>query len=261
MNDRASVKVAISQGVAHVRLCRPDRLNVIDHQTARQLADFFGALTSDDSVRAAALTAEGKAFMAGGDLRLFRDQPHRRVELIEELVGDFHRAIRAIRALPVPVIAGVQGAVAGAGFSLALACDIVIAGDDAMFVPAYSKIGASPDGGLSWSLCRALGGRRAKEALMLGEPIDAQQALAMGLVNRVVASGTLQAAVTTLASELAHGPRHSLAAIKALVNLAEGGQFNSHLDFERESYIKMVATPDFGAGIEAFFARKPAKFG
>lgn len=246
--------------VAHLWLDRPDAMNAIDHAMATALADTLESLTASSDIRCVTLRGTGRSFMAGGDLRLFRTTAEKRLALLDELIGAFHRAIRAIRRMPVPVIVGVHGAAAGAGFSLALACDFVICDESARFIPAYGKIGATPDGGLTWSLCQAVGRIRANEILMLGEPLTALAAERLGLINRVVTADTLHATVEALAAQIAAGSRAATGAMKKLVADAEADLFERHLDREHEAYRRAVINDDFAIGIEAFFAREAPRF-
>jgi 2-(1,2-epoxy-1,2-dihydrophenyl)acetyl-CoA isomerase len=163
--------------------------------------------------------------------------------------------------LDAPVIAGVQGAAAGGGLGLALACDFLIVSENATFVPAYLKLGTNPDGGTTWTVTQLLGRRRALEWLMLGDAIDARAAEKLGLVNRVVANDALASEVDALAHRIASGPKGAQAALKRLVDQASTGTIDTQLDAEREGFIKAAGTADFREGVAAFFERRAPHFG
>ena len=160
-----------------------------------------------------------------------------------------------------PVICGVQGAVAGGGLGLALACDLVIAAADATFVPAYTRLGTSPDGGTTWSITRLIGQRHALEWIMLGEQMDAAEAVDIGLINQVVPDNMLAQEVRALAQRIAAGPAFAFASVKRLVYQATRASFDEQLEAERAAFVAAAGTKDFREGVAAFFERRPAKFG
>jgi 2-(1,2-epoxy-1,2-dihydrophenyl)acetyl-CoA isomerase len=252
--------LSIDGAVARVTLNRPQSLNALDFGMAEALDAAITAVAANHAVRVMILEGAGRAFMAGGDLKVFhRDLPGAPATA-DALIKLFHRIIRGMRALPVPVVAAVQGAVAGGGLGLALATDLVIAADDAKFVPAYTAIGTSPDGGTTWSLTQLLGTRRAMATLMLGDTIDAPAALAMGLINRVVPRAELAAEVMKVAQKLAAGAPGALAKVKGLVYAAATSPLDPQLEREHVGFREAAATADFREGINAFFERRPALF-
>lgn len=253
--------LTIAQHVAHITFNRPAKLNAIDRALAERLVESLATVAADTSVRVAVLKGAGRAFMAGGDLKGFHAAGDEAPEAVRALIEPFHAAVRAIRALPVPVIASVHGAVAGGGVALALACDFVIAADDAVFTPAYLKIGANPDGGTTWSVVRLLGARRALEWLMLGDPMAAQQAAESGLVNRVVGHAELAAETDALAVRIAAGPAAAQASLKRLVWRAAHSALDDQLDAEASGFLTLSATADFREGLAAFFERRAPRFG
>ena len=255
------VLVAVEGAVARVTLNRPDRLNALDHDLAAELADSFDRLAGDPTVRVVTLMGAGRAFMAGGDITVFKSAGEQAPEVIGRLISLFHRTIRRIRGLDAVVVAGVHGAVAGGGVGLALACDFVVAAEDASFVPAYTRLGTNPDGGTTWSVTRRLGAPRALEWLMLGDALDARAAERMGLVNRVVASIDLSREVDALARRIAAGPATAHAALKHLVEQASYTPLDTQLDAERAGFIKAAGTQDFREGVAAFLERRAPIFG
>jgi 2-(1,2-epoxy-1,2-dihydrophenyl)acetyl-CoA isomerase len=261
MPEQGLVLLTIKHGIARVTLNRPDRLNALDHDLALALANTFEGLEGDPATRVVTLMGSGRAFMAGGDIAVFKAAGNNAPETIGRLVGLFHRIIRAIRRLKAPVVAGVHGAAAGGGLGLALACDFVIASEDASFVPAYTKLGTNPDGGTTWSVTRLLGPQRALEWLMLGEAKDARAAMDMGLVNRVVPKDALAGEVDALARRIASGPVTAHATLKRLVDQALHTSLDAQLDAERDGFIRAAGTPDFREGVQAFLERRQPQFG
>jgi 2-(1,2-epoxy-1,2-dihydrophenyl)acetyl-CoA isomerase len=255
------VHLKIDSGIASIRFNRPDRLNALDFALAESLLAALKRVEAEKSVKAVTLTGEGRAFMAGGDLAVFNAVPEKAPEAAAKLIPFFHEIVLTIRRMQPPVIAGVQGAVAGGGLGLALACDLIIAADDASFVPAYTRIGTSPDGGTTWSITRLIGQRRAMEWIMLGDPMNAEDARAIGLINRVVPAAKLAEEVAAYARRVADGPAFAFGSVKRLVYQASTATFDAQLEAEREGFIASAGTADFREGIAAFFARRPAKFG
>jgi 2-(1,2-epoxy-1,2-dihydrophenyl)acetyl-CoA isomerase len=261
MAEQGLVLLTIEQGIARVTLNRPDRLNALDHDLALELANTFESLDRDPTLRVVTLMGAGRAFMAGGDITVFKTAGDHAPEVIGRLIGVFHRTIRAIRRLKAPVVAGVHGAAAGGGLGLALACDFVIASEDAAFVPAYTKLGSNPDGGTTWTVTRLLGPQRALEWLMLGDAKDARAARDMGLINRVVPKDALAGEVEALARRIASGPIVAHATLKRLVDQAPFTPLDTQLDAERDGFVKAAATSDFHEGVSAFLERRQPQFG
>jgi 2-(1,2-epoxy-1,2-dihydrophenyl)acetyl-CoA isomerase len=255
------VRIDVDAGIAKLRLNRADRLNALDYALAESLLAALDRVSHDPSVKVVTLTGEGRAFMAGGDLSVFHSAGENAPQAAGKLIALFHQIIRSIRHMKPTVIAGVQGAVAGGGLGLALACDLVVAASDASFVPAYTRIGTSPDGGTTWSITRLIGQRRALEWIMLGDPMNAEAARDIGLINRVVPTDQLVAEVEALARRIAAGPAFAFASVKRLVHQAQTNTFDVQLETERDGFIAAAATQDFREGITAFFERRPAKFG
>ena len=263
MND--TVLLERRDGVATLTLNRPAALNVLDDAMVDALIDTTGTIAADRSLRVVVVAGAGKHFMAGGDIRTFAKlasaPPADRQRAFQRLVERVHVAIETLARIPQPVVARVQGAVAGFGLSLMNACDLAIAADDAYFASAYRQIGLTPDGGGSWSLPRIVGQRRALEIFLLGERFGAADALRLGLVNRVVPLAVLDAAVAAVAASLAVGPPTALAGVKRLVRGSSGASLAEQLQAEAVSFGAMSATPDFVEGIEAFLAKRAPRFG
>lgn len=246
--------------IAVIRLNRPRQLNVLDPALGQGLVAAVGATARDDTVRAVVIAGTGRSFCAGGDLSVFHGDPDRAPDSAGELIDLFHTALRGIALMPKPVIAAVQGPVAGGGFSLAVACDLVVAAEDATFLAAYTKLGTSPDGGLTWTLTQLVGRRRALELILTNRRLDATTAMAWGLVNDVVPPAALEEHAMSVAAAFETASGGATAAVKRLVGEAVAQSFDAQLDAERASFVARAATADFREGIAAFVARRPPVF-
>ena len=256
------VLLSVDGAVATVTLNRPEALNPLSRDLARGLADRLREACEDPAVRCVILTGAGSAFMAGGDLKEFRatlDQMRDR-ERFDGMFEVAHDSIRSIRGAPKPVIAKVRGAAAGYGLSLMAACDLAVASDNAYFSLAYTGIGTAPDGGSSYHLPRLVGTRRAFELALLNERLDADAALSMNLVNRVVADAELDQTVAALAQRLANGPTRAYARTKALINQSFGNDLDTQIALEEDAFHACVMEPDFEEGISAFCDKRAPKF-
>lgn len=246
--------------VAWIRFNRPDVLNALDVAMADALLDAARKVAADPSVRAVVLAGEGRAFMAGGDVSTFAGSVHERVGRLAGLIDPLHAAIEVIMSLSVPVIASVQGPVAGAGIGIMLSADIAIAADNTVFNMAYAKLGASPDGSSSWSLPRVVGLRKAIEIAMLSDNLTADAALAVNLVNRVVPLGGLAAETEALATRLAAGPTFGYGQIKHVFRTSLDRNLRDQMNTEKDAFLKCAATDDFTEGVSAFLEKRKAAF-
>jgi 2-(1,2-epoxy-1,2-dihydrophenyl)acetyl-CoA isomerase len=263
MND--TVLLTRDGPVATLTLNRPDALNALDYAMVDALVACTAEVAADDALRVVVLRGAGRHFMAGGDIRTFAGElphpPARRQEGFTRMVDRMHAAIEALHRMPHPVVGRVHGAVAGFGLSLANACDLVIASDDAYFASAYRHIALTPDGGGSWSLPRIVGLRRAMEIMLLGERFDAATARDLGIVNRVVPAAELDAAVAAIVDSLAGGPAFALRGAKRLVRESLAHTLSEQLQAEAVSFGRCTAQPDFAEGITAFLEKRAPKFG
>ena len=254
------VQITIDGRLALVRLNRPDRMNTIDAGLAAGLLAALQQAAADPAVRVVVLSGPGRSFMAGADLSVFQQDMEGAPRTAGQLIDSVHESLRLIRSMPKPVIAAVQGPVAGGGLGLALACDLVIAADDAVFVSAYTRIGTSPDAGTTWSLTHLLGARRAMAMIWLNDRVDAATALSLGLVNMVVPRAELDTAASALGRRLAAGPPGANAAVKRLVSAAATSEFGAQLDRERASFAERAATAEFREGVASFLERREPNF-
>lgn len=260
----ASLLVAREGPVATLTLNRPESLNTLDFTLMDALIDAAAEVAADDALRVVIVRGAGKHFMAGGDLRTFagmlEGEPCERTVRFRRMIARLHSAIEAFHRMPHPVIGQVQGAVAGFGLSLMNACDLVVAADNAYFASAYRGIGLTADGGGSWALPRIVGMRRAMEIMLLAERFDARQALAWGLVNRVVPLADVDATVAALVQSLVEAPRLAVRNAKRLMRESLGRTLSEQLDAEAASFAACAATPDFAEGVAAFLEKRPPRF-
>lgn len=211
---------------------------------------------SNDEIRSVVITGEGTNFCAGGNLLRLLGNREKPREVQAQSIEGLHNWIEAIRTFPKPIIAAVEGAAAGAGFSLALSCDMVVAARDSIFVMAYSTIALSPDGGGSWSLSRALPRQLAAELMLLGERIGAERLHSLGVVNRVVDTGDALKAALQLAERINARAPNAMASIKELINDASSNNITQHLAQERDNFVDNLHHANAGIGISAFLNKE-----
>jgi 2-(1,2-epoxy-1,2-dihydrophenyl)acetyl-CoA isomerase len=252
------LRIAVDGAVATIALDRPDALNALTIPVKVALLEAFRSIGEDRSIRAVILTGAGRAFCAGQDLaeREDPDAPPLDVELRER----YNPIVRAIRTLDQPVIAAVNGVAAGAGASLAFACDLRIAAADARFVLAFGRIGLVPDSGATWFLPRLVGAARAAEIALVGDPIDADEALRIGLVNRVVPADSLVAEAQAMAERLAAGAPRANAMTKHALQRSWSIDLDDALDDEARLQGEAGATADHAEGLAAFREKRPPRF-
>jgi len=255
-----SILYSLSDGVATVTLNRPEVMNALDAGMIDALRAACEKAAADSAARVIVLQGAGRAFSAGGDVRIFRENLPRMAALVREGAGALARAILALRNAPKPIVASVHGAVAGAGVSLMAAADLALAAEGTQFTLAYSKIGASPDGGATYFLPRLVGYRKALELMLLADTFDAEAALAMGLVNRIVSPDALQEETKQLARRLAQGPTAAYMETKRLVRYVYDRTLEAHLEDEVEAFAKCAGTSDFAEGVTAFVEKRKPKF-
>lgn len=239
-------------------LSNPEFRNALSPDIYAAGVEALNAAENNPDIRSVVITGEGAHFCAGGNLQRLLANRQQPPEVQAQSIDALHSWMDSIRTFPKPVIAAVEGAAAGAGFSLALACDLLVAADDAVFVMAYSSVGLSPDGGGSWALGRALPRALVCELLMCGERIAAARLHALGLVNRAVAPGTALAEALKLADQLNARAPNALASIKELINDAPGHTLSEQMIAERAHFVRNLHHPNGGEGIAAFLEkRKP----
>ena len=252
----AEVEITLEGGVLTITLNRPDVLNAFDTSLHKA---FLASLreAGDPDVRAVVITGAGRGFCVGQDLTEFREAS---LSIDERLRSTYHRNILAIRALEKPVIAAVNGPAAGAGLSLACACDIRIAAESASFVPAFIGIGLVPDSGGSYFIARLLGASRAFEWMSQNRTLSPAEALEWGLVSEVVADDTLAARVAELAATYAGAPTRGVGMTKRLFDHAQTATLEEQLEMEAQLQAAATQTDDFREGVTAFLEKRPPQF-
>lgn len=261
MTEQSDILIVEQKGaVAVLTMNRPKVLNVLDVHLADALVDAFAAIEKDERTRVVVLQGAGRSFMAGGDLGLFHADLDAAPETARKLIERFHTLLRLMKAMRQPVIAAVHGPIAGGGVGLALATDLVVASDDATFMSAYTKLGTNPDGGTTWSLARLIGQRRALDFVLFNDIMDADTALRIGMINRVVPRAALSETALQLAERLARESAATVGAVKRLVQAAATASYDEQLDAEKAGFVRAAGSADFREGIRAFFEKRPAKF-
>src|SRR5258708_23808249 len=253
-----TVSVYRNGGAAKLELSRPDRMNALNGQMRTDLLAAVEEVGGDDGIRGGVVTGGGRAFSSGADLRENRDSaPDGHPDVYSVLTGQYHPIITGIRQMPKPVVAAVNGAAAGIGLSLALACDLVLAAESAYFLLAFVNIGLVPDGGSSVLVPSRVGFARAAELAMLGERLGAAKALEWGLINQVWPDSELAGQAEALCSKLAEGPTGSYAGTKRQLNRWLYQHMADQLEFEAQVQQERASSADLREGVPAFAAKRP----
>jgi 2-(1,2-epoxy-1,2-dihydrophenyl)acetyl-CoA isomerase len=256
-----TVTVLRDGAAARIELNRPETMNAWNRELGRDLLDAVSSVANDAEVRAVEIGGAGRAFSSGADLRAgFEPTPAGHPDVGPVLRGLYHPIILAVREMPKPVVASVNGPAVGIGCSLALACDLILAASSAYFLLAFVNIGLVPDGGSSVFVPARAGIARATQMSMLGERIPAEQALAWGLINRVVDDGRLAGEVAALVDRLAAGPTRSYAGAKRQLNARVYAGIEAQLDLEAQIQQEQAETADFAEGVAAFTEKRAPRF-
>jgi 2-(1,2-epoxy-1,2-dihydrophenyl)acetyl-CoA isomerase len=246
--------------VAIVTLDRPGVYNALDLALGEALLDALIECDEDQTVRAVILTGAGRAFCAGGDVRAMAAAKEKAAAFLKKLTVFLHAAVATIVQMPKPVIAAVNGPAAGAGLSLALAADLVVASERASFTVAYSNIGLAPDGSATFFLPRLLGSKRAFDLIASNRVLAAEEARELRLVTDVYPEAEFQARVREMARRLAAGPTQALARAKRLIAQGQGEPLETQMEHERQAIAACARTEDFVTGIQAFLSKRTAAF-
>ena len=255
MEAYQTIKTTIKNKICTVKLSRPEVRNALGLEMREELKDFFTVIKDRDDVKVIVLTGEGNAFSAGGDLSALKE-----VDAVSgrKRLQSGHEMIQSILNLEKPVIAAINGPAAGAGVSLALACDMIIASNSSILIQSFVQVGLIPDLGSIYFLPRLVGRHRALELMFLGEKITAQQAHNIGIINRVVETEALMDEVNALALKLAEGPDMALGLMKKLVNKSVLADINETFELEGFAQGMCFESSNFKEGVHAFFEkRKP----
>jgi 2-(1,2-epoxy-1,2-dihydrophenyl)acetyl-CoA isomerase len=253
----------VKDGVAVLTLNRPDRLNALSGPMLEALIEALPRLANDPQVGVVVLTGAGRGFCAGGDVKAMAEGRELAGDTLEERAQGLRAHMetsRWLHEMPKPTIAMVRGAAAGAGLSLALACDLRVAGESAKFATAFARVGYSGDFGGSYYLTQLVGTAKARELYYTAEIVDAKQALALGMVNRVVPDEKLEEETLALAAKIARGPRVALRYMKRNMNAAESGTLHDLLDLEAWHHVRTGETEDHREAAKAFVEKRDPTF-
>ena len=241
-------------------ISNPEFRNALGPEIYAAGVEALNTAESSAEVRSVVITGEGGLFSAGSNLKRLQDSRQKSPEHQAQSIEGFHNWIEAIRAFPKPVIAAVEGPAAGAGFSLALACDMIVAARDSVFVMTYSNMALSPDGGGTWNLTRSLPRQLATEVLMCGEQISAERLHALGVINRLSEPGQALSLALALADNLNERAPNTLTSIKELISDADGSNLNQQLARERDHFVKNLHHPNAAIGIGTFLNKQKPTF-
>ena len=252
---------SVQDGIALLVMNRPERMNALNNDLATALNAALNRIAADDSIRVVVITGAGRAFCAGGDLGVIgKGREANNLKELEPILRAGMGAVLKMRTMPQPVIAAVNGAAAGAGMNVALAADIRISAEEAMFGQNFAKVGLFPDYGGTYFLPELVGPSKAAEMFYTGAMIDAQTALRLGLVNKVVPAAQLEAEVKDLAQKIAGGPPLAVRAVKKVLFADQKVGLERALEAEVEHQMKCFASEDCLEGVHAFFEKRPARF-
>ncbi len=254
------IVTSLADSIATVRLNDPDSLNALSVPMANALKDALTALSENEDVRVLVITGTGRGFCAGGDVQSFYDHRDDPEEVMQQVLDGLHGAVEVLLDVPFPTIAAINGVVAGAGMGVALATDLAIATDDAMFTMAYTGIGVSPDGSSTFSLPRLVGTRVAMDMILTNRRIMAPEAVKLGLINQAVPTDDFNMTVTGIATRLASGPTQAYVRARHLVRASLLNDPVSQMDLEAESIIAAGSTKDFYEGVSAFIEKRRPDF-
>ena len=256
----ASLKSTSEGQTLILTISNPEFKNALSPEMYAAGIEALNAAENSSDIRSVVITGEGSMFCAGGNLNRLLANRREAPEVQAQSIDGLHNWIDTIRTYPKPIIAAVEGAAAGAGFSLALACDFCVAAENAVFVMSYSTVGLSPDGGGSWSIARALPRALASEILMTGERISAQRLHDFGLVNQISNAGSALAEALALAERLNARAPNTLASIKELINDAPSNTLSQQLDSERDHFVKNLHHANGAEGIDAFLQKRKPQY-
>ena len=259
-NETDKLLVTLDDGIKRITINRPERRNSVDRETVQLLRDAIQH-SSDDGTRVVILTGAGESFCAGADLAATSASDIANFDVTKSLRENVNPTILAMRALPIPIIARVHGHAVGVGCNYALACDLIVASEQAQFGQVFVRIGLMPDGGGTFFLPRLVGYHKAFELMATGDSIGAQEAQQLGLVNKVVPFSELDATVDAFATRLALAPPIAIAKIKDGLNHGAQSDLAAALDFEAVNQDACFHSPDFIEGVTAFVQKRKAVFG
>ena len=248
----------LQDGVATITLNRPDVFNALNDEITYELQDALNQVAKDDNVRVVVLTGAGKAFCSGQDLKAASGQQKR--SFIDSLHKRYNPIIRAMRNLPKPIVCRLNGVAAGAGCSLALACDVIVAQEEAQLIEVFVNIGLVPDSGSSFFLPKLVGMNKAFELCSMGTRVKAKEAHAMGLINKTVPAEELDSAVKFYTDYYAQAPTKAIGLMKKMLNRADSSTLEDMLEYEAYCQERAGGSADYKEGVQAFLEKRKANF-
>jgi 2-(1,2-epoxy-1,2-dihydrophenyl)acetyl-CoA isomerase len=252
-----TILLDVADGVATLTLNRPETLNALNRQLIEDMTAALDKIEADEDIRCLLITGAGRGFCSGADLADPSGSGGDLGDMLDDMYNPFGERLRQLK---VPIVAAVNGPCAGAGMSIAMAADIIIAGKSASFLQAFSNIGLVPDVGATYYLPRLVGGARAAGMMLLGEKLPADKAHEWGLVWEVVEDNRLLEAAEKVAKKLGRGPTVGLNLIRGLLDASEGNSFAAQMEIEARAQSEAGATDDFREGVKAFLEKRPAEF-
>ena len=260
----STVVTSLKGGIYEITMNRPKQLNALNWELLNELIEAIGVAENDSNVRCIVIRGEGQHFMAGGDILYFHKlldwDKQSKVEEFSKLISTVHEFVENIAALPVPVIASVRGAAAGFGISLVAGCDLAIASTTSFYTSAYNLLGTSPDGGSTYYLSRSVGAKKAMEIVLTTKRYSAQDALQMGLINKVVEDGELEKATAQIAGLIENSSRIAVRNAKRLVRNSFQSDLTGQLQSELDCFLECAVSEDFAEGVRAFVEKRKPEF-
>jgi len=255
------LKLEIQDEIATILLNNPDKLNPFSIRMGKEFIEALYECEYEESVRCIIVTGEGRAFCAGGDIGEMSDYPEARKGIFfKKLTAEFNNTVKSIRSIPKPVIAAVNGFASGAGFPLALACDLIVASESARFNVAHVQIGLHPDGGTTYFLPRLIGVHKTRELVFMGSVVDAAEARDLNIVNKVVPPDRLMEVTIAMAKSLAMGPSVAIGLAKISIDRGLSENLEGQLEIECQAVAQTAMTHDILEGIEAFLQKRKPVF-
>lgn len=255
-----TVTFDLEDGVATLTMNRPEAANALNLTMARELGELAIRCDEDPAIRALILTGAGRFFSAGGDIAGFQRAGDRVGSLVKEMTMHLHSAVSRFNRMDAPVVGAVNGMAAGAGFSLASSCDILVAAKSAVFLSAYTASALTPDGSSTYFIPRLVGLRRAMELMLTNRRLSAAEALEWGMVTQVVPDADLLTTATELAGRLASGPTKAFGATKRMLHESLSSSLETQMELEARTIADITRTSDAREGIDAFLAKRPPSF-
>lgn len=256
-----TLDVRVEANIAYLTFNRPKAMNTYNMTMGEELPDCVETIAEDDNIKVCVIQGANGIFMAGGDVEFLKLASADTAESTTQAIRSLNEAIMSIQSMDKLVVAAVEGACAGAGLSIMLACDLAYCASGTKFNSAYVNLGLSPDGGMSYTLPRIIGYKKALELILLSEPFGAQDAYELGLVTKVLAQEHFANQISQIVCELAKKPKRAVASIKSMLHSSINNSLEQQLALELENFVECTKTNDFKLGVEAFLNKSKAKFG